>query len=147
MPIIRSNGGGILRVFCSYWSGSSLGSREPRSPMYYISVYAVVSTYQFFEGPQSHLIPSALRSLVLVRFYVTASARLFLIPRWIGLVLGIICWYILCSYRGGILDVHYTNHKLDTGSIHASTVLYKSMLYLYISRVLHDDRDYLVQGF
>ncbi len=40
---------------------------------------------------------------------------------------------------GSILDMHYTNYKLDTGSIHASTVLYKSTLCLYISRVLRDD--------
>jgi hypothetical protein len=48
----RSNSGaGILRAVCSHWSGSSLNSREPRSPMYYIGVYAAVSINQFFEGP------------------------------------------------------------------------------------------------
>lgn len=35
--------------------------------------------------------------------------------------------------------MHYTNHNLDTGSIHASTVLYKSMFSLYILHVPHDD--------
>jgi hypothetical protein len=34
--------------------------------------------------------------------------------------------------------MHYADHTLDTGSIHASTVLYKSTLHLYISRVLDD---------
>ena len=29
--------------------------------------------------------------------------------------------------------MHYADHTLDTGSIHASTVLYKSTLRLYIS--------------
>lgn len=35
--------------------------------------------------------------------------------------------------------MHYTDYTLDTGSIHASTVLYKSTLHLCISR-LFDDR-------
>lgn len=51
MPIVRNGGAGILRTICSHWSGSSLNSREPRSPMYYIGVYAAVSINQFFEGP------------------------------------------------------------------------------------------------
>jgi hypothetical protein len=33
-----------------------VGDREPLSPMFYIGVYAAVSTYQFFEDLQSHLI-------------------------------------------------------------------------------------------
>lgn len=34
--------------------------------------------------------------------------------------------------------MHYADHTLDTGSIHASTVLYKSALHLYVSRLLDD---------
>jgi hypothetical protein len=34
--------------------------------------------------------------------------------------------------------MHYADYTLDTGSIHASTVLYKSTLHLYISRLLDD---------
>jgi len=35
--------------------------------------------------------------------------------------------------------MHYPYRILDTGSIHASTVLYKSVFSLYTSRVLHGD--------
>jgi hypothetical protein len=34
--------------------------------------------------------------------------------------------------------MHYTDLRLDAGSIHASTVLYKSTLHLCISRLLDD---------
>ena len=34
--------------------------------------------------------------------------------------------------------MHSTDHTLDTGSIHASTVLYKSTLHLYILHLLDD---------
>jgi len=50
----------------------------------------------------------------------------------------IIRWYILRSYCGSILDMHYADHTLVTGSLHASIVLYKSTLHLYISRLLDD---------
>ncbi|KAN0125580.1 multidrug resistance-associated ABC transporter [Russula decolorans] len=57
----------------SYWTGGFLGDREPRSPMFYIGVYAAITG--------------------------------------VGLILTTIRWYILY-----------------TGSIHASTVLYKKLL-------------------
>ena len=34
--------------------------------------------------------------------------------------------------------MHYTDHTLVTGSIHASAVLYKSTFHLYISRLFDD---------
>jgi len=56
-----------------------------------------------------------------------------------GLVLTTIRWYILCSCRNSITNEHHAYLILDTGSIHASTVLYKSELQLYTSHVMHDD--------
>ena len=56
MFVVRSRDAGVLRSFHSYWSRGSLGDREPLSPMFYIGVYAAVSTYQFFEDLRSHLI-------------------------------------------------------------------------------------------
>ncbi|KAI0251186.1 multidrug resistance-associated ABC transporter [Lactifluus subvellereus] len=57
----------------SFWSGASQGNREPRSPMFYIEMYAAITG--------------------------------------VGLILTTVRWYILY-----------------TGSIHASTVLYKKLL-------------------
>ena len=56
-----------------------------------------------------------------------------------GLVLTTIRWYILCSYRNSVTNGHHAYPILDTGSIHASTVLYKSKLQFYTSHVLRDD--------
>ena len=67
----------------------------------------------------------------------------FLFPCRKGLVLTTVRWYILCSYRSVIPDVHNTYLTLDTGSIHASTVLYKSELHLYTSHVLYDERSFV----
>ena len=55
-----------------------MGDREPRSPMFYIGVYAAVRTYQFRRSSiSSHL--SAPRSLLSVRSPVAACTRWFLI--------------------------------------------------------------------
>jgi hypothetical protein len=43
-----NSGAGILRAICSHWSGSSLNSRDPRGPMYYIGVYSAVSGLSAF---------------------------------------------------------------------------------------------------
>jgi hypothetical protein len=56
-----------------------------------------------------------------------------------GLVLTTIRWYILCSCRNSITNEHHAYLILDTGSIHASTVLYKSELQVYTSHFLYDD--------
>jgi hypothetical protein len=39
-----------LRDLSSYWSGSSLGHHESRSPMYYIGIYAAVSDCEAFQA-------------------------------------------------------------------------------------------------
>lgn len=46
---------------------------------------------------------------------------------------------LFVSYFNGIPDVQYAYFIIDTGSIHASTVLYKSKSPLYTSYVRHDD--------
>jgi hypothetical protein len=70
-----------LRDLSSYWSGASQGKREPRSPMFYIEMYALVSILELLRFRLSnHSGPAAHRLLAPVRPYVIASARWLLIP-------------------------------------------------------------------